>query len=149
MINEQITVTGDVKITVFDENGNIKEVRDIKNLVVDGGKSFIASKIAQSGSLNISYMGIGTGLSSPIYSNTALDSQIAKRQTTAIAYTSGTNQVTFTSSFSGVTHHNTAVSEAGLFCASTGGVMVCRTVFGSFTILSTDTIGISWTLSIL
>lgn len=149
MINDNFSVTGDVLITIFDEYGNVKEERNIKNLVVATGKQFIASKVASSGSLNISYMGIGTGSTSPVSTDTSLVSQILSRQPTAASYTSGSTQATFTASFPGTTYANSAVTEAGLFCSLTGGILVCRTIFGSITILSTDTIGISWTLSIL
>jgi len=45
MINDSFKVTGDVAIQIFDKDGNLKDTREIKNLVVTVGKEFIASRM--------------------------------------------------------------------------------------------------------
>ena len=213
MINDNFSVKGDVHVTVYDENGNIKEERDILNLVVTTGKKFLANKLAAPAQLiwnsavtlaqqfyyngylytvtaagtlpvtpasltttltasttlsggvvlkcdadlttdgvAIKYMAIGTSSTTPTVSDSSLGSQLANRQPVSVSYTSGSGvaaKVVYSASFPGSTFVSTAVTEAGLFCSSTGGILVCRTIFGSFPILSSDSIGISWTLSIL
>lgn len=212
MINDNFSVKGDVHVTVYDENGNIKEERDILNLVVTTGKKFLANKLAAPAQLiwnsavtlaqqfyyngylytvttagtlpatpasltttlaasttlstgvvlkcdadlttdgvAITYMAIGTSSTTPTVIDTSLGSQLASRRPVSVSYTSGSGvaKVVYSASFPGSTFVSTAVTEAGLFCSSTSGILVCRTIFGSFPILSSDTIGISWTLSIL
>jgi hypothetical protein len=41
-----------------------------------------------------------------------------------------------------------AISEAGIFNASSGGTMLCRTVFPVVNKQASDTIAITWTITI-
>ena len=45
MINDNLSVKGEVVITLTDENGNLKARQEINNLVVNTGKAFIASRM--------------------------------------------------------------------------------------------------------
>ena len=45
MITESITLKGTLQVLVLDENGIQKDVRNIDNLVVSAGRSFIASRM--------------------------------------------------------------------------------------------------------
>ncbi len=45
MLQDTIKMTGDLKIVLTDENGQIKHEQEVKNLVVTVGKNFIASRI--------------------------------------------------------------------------------------------------------
>ena len=41
MIKDKLKLSGDVKIELIDQDGHIKETREIKNLVVATGLTFI------------------------------------------------------------------------------------------------------------
>ena len=149
MLQEQVKITGDVFITVYDENHNVKETRDITNLVVFTGKAHIASRVAGiltgEGAL-ISHVGVGTGITAPLSTDTTLGSQLGSRSSATLTHVNGTNTINVTSSISGVTGQ---ITEIGMFNALTGGTMVCRTTFVAISMLSTDSLGISWTITII
>jgi hypothetical protein len=61
MVNDNITVSGELRITLKDSVTNeIKEIRSVKNLVVNVGKAFIASRMLGGTALPMSHMSIGT-----------------------------------------------------------------------------------------
>jgi len=45
--SEVLKITGALTVTLFDKNGNVKDKRDAKNLVVSAGKTFIASSMTK------------------------------------------------------------------------------------------------------
>jgi hypothetical protein len=150
MFSDNINVKGDVHIEIYDtESGTLKKQFDIHNLIVNIGKQFIAGRLA-SASTSITHMAIGTNVTTPVATDTALLSQLGNRVAiTSNTYVSGNNYTTITATFPGSTYASSGITEAGLFTASTGSNAICRTTFGSFAILSTDTIAITWKLSIL
>ncbi len=60
MLNDQLKVTGDVVVEITGPDGQIKDRREIKNLVVSTGKTFIASRIVGTPTA-MSHMAIGVG----------------------------------------------------------------------------------------
>ena len=114
--------------------GSVATVKCIGNMNTDG--------------IAISHMAIGTGTTPPVASNTSLEHQLSDRSSTSLAHVDGTNYVSVTSYFSGSTYASASVTEAGLFTASTGGKLICRTSFGSFSIGSSETIGITWKITL-
>ena len=144
---DSINVKGDVTFTIYDQEGNIKQIINDNNMVLTNGKYFIASKIAGS-SASIAKMAIGSGKNSPSLSDTSLQTQIDVSKNID-TITSLNNIVTVTASFSGSTYASPSISEAGLFSSDVSNNLICRTTFGAFPILSTDVIGISWKLTIV
>jgi hypothetical protein len=151
IFNDNIGVTGDVSIVVTDRAGVEKTRIQIPNLVVTTGKNHIAARMAGAllgagleGAL-ISHIGFGTSVITPTILNTALGSQLASRSVVVLSHTAATNTFTATATFTGTAG---IITEAGMFNALTGGVMICRTVFGAVNILSTDALAIAWTLTI-
>ena len=45
MINENLKLSGQLNIVLKDKAGNIKDQRDVKNLVVNTGLAYIASRM--------------------------------------------------------------------------------------------------------
>ena len=86
MINDNLKLRGDVAIVLKDKNGNVKESREINNLVVTAGLTFICSR--------------------------------------------------------------RAVTEAGVFNASSSGTMLCRTVFPVVNKGADDTMSVTWTITL-
>ncbi|CAB4126754.1 hypothetical protein UFOVP84_20 [uncultured Caudovirales phage] len=150
MFSDHINVKGDVHIEIYDSESGIKKHQfDINNLIVSAGKQWIAGRLASSGT-SITHMAIGTNTSTPTADNTSLLSQLGSRVAiTSNVYVSGNNFITINASFPGSTYASSGITEAGLFTSSTGATAICRTTFGAFAILPTDTIAITWKLSIL
>jgi len=145
-IAESLKITGHVNLVKTNSFGEIVEERSVPNLVVTTGKYFIASKIAATTNspASMTHMGIGTGTASATVSDTGLT------QTGRVALTSQSvlnNTVTFTATFPAGTGDG-AITEAGIFNASTNGTMLCRTVFPTVNKGSGDQITITWVITV-
>lgn len=145
-INENFKVIGDVEIIVTAPDGSVKDHREIKNLVVSGGKYWIASRMVNASDSVMTHMAIGTGSVAPTAGNTALESEAAR---VALASTTrSSNQVTYNTVFAAGTGTG-AITEAGIFNASALGTMLCRTVFSVVNKDTLDSLTINWTVTII
>ena len=148
MVEEQIKVTGHVDIVVTDKDGNIKDTRSIKNLVVTAGKTFIAAsmlKTTTNSPAAMSHMAIGAGTSAAAVGDTALGSQLGR---VSLASASSTGAVvTYTATFPAGTGTG-AVTEAGILNNSSGGDMLCRTVFSVVNKGVDDAMSVTWTVTV-
>ena len=148
MFDEQIKVTGQVSIQVFGKDGAVKDSREIKNLVVTAGKEFIAAsmlKTTTNSPAAMTHMAIGSGTTAAAAGDTALGSQLG-RVALGSASASGAI-VTYTASFPAGTGTG-AATEAGIFNASSGGVMLCRTVFAVINKGADDAMSVSWAITV-
>jgi len=148
MIDEKIKMTGHVDIVVTDKDGNVKDTRSVKNLVLTTGKTCIAAsmlKTTTNSPVAMSHMAIGDGTASAAVGDTAMGSQLG-RVSLATATSSGA-VVTYTASFPAGTGTG-AVTEAGIFNNSSGGDMLCRTVFSVVNKGSDDAMSITWTVTV-
>ena len=90
-------------------------------------------------------MGIGTGSTAAAAGDSALGSQ-ADRNALTSTTVSGT-AVTYLASF-GAGEGTGAITEAGLFNAASAGDMLCRTVFAVVNKGSSDSMTITWTVTV-
>ena len=90
-------------------------------------------------------MAIGTGSTAAAASNTALGSQSAR--TTLTSTTVSGADITYVDTFPAGTGTG-AITEAGLFNASSGGTMLCRTVFSVVNKGASDSMTITWTVTV-
>jgi len=148
MTEEQIKITGHVDIVVTGKDGEIKDSRSIKNLVVTTGKTFIAAsmlKTTTDSPAAMTHMAIGAGTTAAAIGDTALGSQLG-RVTLASAASVGA-VVTYTATFPAGTGTG-AVTEAGILNASSGGTLLCRTVFAVVNKGSDDAMAVTWTITV-
>lgn len=140
MINDNLTLTGAVSIAVNDE-----VVKEIPNLVVTAGKAFVASRMKDTTKGAMSHMSIGTGTTSAAAGNTTLVTELDRNALTSTTVTS--NAVAYVCTWA-AGDGTGAVTEAGLFNASSGGDMLCRTVFSVVNKGSADSMTITWTITV-
>ena len=145
MINDSIKVTGELKLTLTRPDGNVKHEVIIPNLVVTTGKSYIASRMKDASATAMSHMAIGTGSTAAAAGNTALGSEAGRVSLTSTTVTN--NDVAYVATFPAGTGTG-ALTEAGIFNASSSGTLLCRTVFSVINKASADTLGITWTVSV-
>jgi hypothetical protein len=145
MINENLNVTGKLKIELFDGFGGLKSSETVDNLVVTSGLSYIASRIKDATATAMSHMAIGSGTSAAVLADTALGTELGRVALTSTSVT--TNAVTYSASF-GAGVGTGAVAEAGLFNASSAGTMLCRTVFSVVNKSASDVLVITWVVTI-
>lgn len=152
MIKEALQAKGELTIALFDETGNKYFEKKEKNLVVLVGREWIAARMKDAGiPPQITHMEIGQGTTAPAAGNTTIEIPFAPQARVANSVAGGTvvsNSVTYTATFPAGVGTGT-VTEAALFNNSTTGTMVCRTVFAPVGKVATDSMAISWTISIL
>ena len=146
MIKDTLGATGRPNVVLFDADGHVKESRDIPNLVVTTGLAYIASRMKDATATAMTHMAVGSSTTAAAAGDTALGTQIGSR----VALTSTTvtsNAVVYVASF-GAGVGTGAITEAGIFNASTSGTMLCRTVFSVVNKAAADTLQITWTITI-
>lgn len=146
-INENVKPTGLVTVVQKNAAGQIIKEFQVPNLVVTSGKNHIAAKIAATTNspAAMTHMAIGTGTSTPGVSDTALGTQTGRVSLSGSVVS--TNTITYTATFPAGTGDG-AITEAGVFNASSGGTMLCRTTFPVVNKASGDTIAITWVVTV-
>ena len=145
MLQDSIKVTGDLKIVVTGPDGKVKEEQEFKNLVVTTGKNFIASRMKDTTDAAMSHMAIGTGTTAAAAGDTTLGTEAGRVALTSTTVT--TNSVAYVATFPAGTGTG-AITEAGIFNASSSGTLLCRTVFSVINKGAADTLGITWTVTV-
>jgi len=146
MINDNLKLRGDVAIVVKDKDGKVKDSREIHNLVVSAGLEYICSRMAGTSASVMSHMAVGSGTTAASAGQTDLVSALGSREALDSS-TASTNTITYVSSFE-AGEGTGAVTEAGVFNASSGGTMLCRTVFAVVNKDADDTMSITWTITL-
>ena len=143
--NDETRALGKLNIEVKDKDGKLKQREEVKNLVVDTGLAYIASRMKDASATAMSHMAIGTGSSAAAAGNTALGTEAARVALTSTTVTS--NAVAYVASFAAGTGTG-AITEAGILNAASSGTLLCRTVFSVVNKGASDSMTITWTVTI-
>jgi hypothetical protein len=148
MINENLKLSGQLNILLKDKAGNVKEQREVKNLVVNAGLAYIASRMVGTSKGVMSHMSLGSSTTAAAAGQTDVVSVLGSREALDSTTISGTNneKVIYASSFE-AGDGTGAVTEAGIFNAASGGDMLCRTVFSVVNKAADDTLSVTWTIT--
>ena len=154
-------VTGMVNVKHFNAAGDLLNEFDVPNAVVVGGLGFIACRLTNASCGNqMSHMALGADgtantLVGGVYTNTTLGSQLTgggdgntgRVALTTAGGTAVAREVTYGATFaSGVA--TGSVQEAGIFNASSGGLMLARTTFPVITKQPTDSLAVTWKITL-
>lgn len=148
MVQDHLKITGAVSIQLLNADGSVKDERKIKNLVVTTGKTFIAAsmlKTTVNTPVAMTNMAVGAGTAAAAAGDTALASELGRVALSSA--TSADNVVTYTAVFPAGTGTG-AVTEAGILNASSGGTLLCRTVFSVVNKGASDAMSITWTITV-
>ena len=146
MISDTLKAIGSLRIERFDESGQCVESRDVKNLVVQAGKVFIASRMVSADAPLMSHMSIGTGTTTPASTDNSLTTEVARVAMSSVP-TSADNVVTYIALFpAGV--GTGALTEAGIFNDASAGSMLSHTTFAVVNKGANDSISITWSITI-
>lgn len=140
MLHETLTMKGALSIAI---NGEV--VQEVPNLVVTTGKNYVASRMKDTTETAISHMAIGTSTTAAAAGDTALGAEEHRNTLTSTTVTA--NVVTYVAEFA-AGEGSGAIAEAGLFNASSGGTMLCRTVFSVVNKGASDSMTITWTVTV-
>ena len=148
---------GNLNIIVTDEFGAIKENIFTKNLVVTTGKNWIAGRLKNTlGGHTIpnemTYMEIGTDTSDlvgvpVIVGQTTLTTPLVRVDLNPVGGAVAGNVITYTATFPPSGTYIGAITEAGIFDASSSGTMLCRTKFLPVNKAAADTMTIVWSVT--
>ena len=140
MLNDGLKLTGKLSIAIND-----KVVQEVPNLVVTAGKGYVASRMKDTSATAMSHMAIGTGSTAAAAGNTALGSESARTALTSTTVSGA--DIVYVDTFAAGTGTG-AITEAGIFNASSGGTMLCRTVFSVVNKGASDAMTITWTVTV-
>lgn len=141
-VYEKAVATGHISLRLVGPDGSLKESRDIKNVVVTVGKSFLAEWLTTAQLTGfMQYIGLGTGTNAASASDTALQTELSTRVAGMLTFSANVwqNQATF-----GPGVDTGAITEAGLFSASSGGTLFARQVFPVVNKAAGDSLQLTW-----
>ena len=153
--DESVTVKGFVDLMVYDQFGKLKEERHFDNGITNTGFEVIADRIADHSAFTgnqPNYIALGTGSTAFSVSQTALVTELAggsyaRQQDTDATYTSGSKSFAISATFAaGVA--TGALTESGLFDASSSGNMMARQTFSTINVGASDSITVTWTITL-
>jgi hypothetical protein len=146
-LTNDVKLKGHIWLILVDEKMRLKDYREVDNVVVSVGKNYVAAWLAaasQAGTF-MQYLAVGTGTNAAAITDTTLQTELPTR--VAGTVTSSTNiwqnQATFN-----VGVDTGAITEAGIFSASSGGTLLARQVFAVVNKSVGDSLQITWQLSI-
>ena len=165
-INESAgTVTGNLVLTIIDSlSGETRDILNLKNLVVNTGKEYIAACLAYGeNERKVDHIALGLSNKNPMKSDTRLDGEIAREAIQSVEHEPGTSSVTYRVFFPpGVA--TGSISEAGIIRSSEkeeesdspvimtllprNETLLSRTVFPMVLKREIDSVTIEWTITI-
>jgi len=141
-------IKGWLDIYLRDELGYLKEERHLHNVITHDGNEHVADQMSDQGQATMGYMAVGTGTEAATSADTALQAEISRVPLTSKTQqpSPNENQVKYVADWGAGTATG-AITEAGIFNADSGGVMMCRQVFAEINKGTADTLTINWTLT--
>jgi len=150
-MKEKLGLRGEIEILLLDKDGKIKDVRRITNVITNTGKAQTAGLINGVVTTAFTYIAIGTGTTAESASDTALETETHRESATCSRVTTNVTNDTaqLQATFSGYTGTE-AVTESGVFDASTGGNMLCRKTFSAINVDwdAGDSLQITWKITV-
>lgn len=146
MFNDNVTPKGRIKFDLYDSSGNLKETREINNVVVTVGKNYLADWLTQATQADyfMRYIALGTGTNAANASDTALQTELSTR--VAGTLTPSSNVWQNVASF-GPGVDTGAITESGIFSASTSGTMFARQTFAVINKGAGDSLQVTWQIT--
>ena len=139
MINDDLRLTGALTISL---NGVV--VQETNNLVVTAGKNWVADRMNDANTV-MTHMALGTSDTAAAAGQTALVAELDRNGLTST--TVSTNTIAYACTWA-AGDGTGAITEAGLFDAASSGDMLARTVFSVVNKGASDSITITWTITI-
>lgn len=140
--NEGIYYDVNMHIELRDKDGNLKDERFVHNTVTTAGKNGVADQLLASPTLSKpTHMAVGTGTPSGTALGTELDRNALTSKTRSGAV------VTMVGDWA-AGDGTGAITEAGIFDASSAGNMYCSASFSVINKAAGDSLSISWTLTV-
>jgi len=143
MSADAATMRGHVRLEVFGPDGELRDSREVDNLIVTVGRNGVMDQLLASPTINKpTHMAVGTGAVAPALGDTALGTESARVALTS--KTRSTNVLTLVGDYAAGTATAT-LTEAGVFDAASTGNMYSRATFTGIAKGASDTLKVTWT----
>ena len=139
MIHDDLKLTGALTIALNDEI-----VQETENLVVTAGKNWVADRMNNANAV-MSHMAVGTGTNAAAAGDTTLQTENDRNALTSTTVTD--NAVAYVATWA-AGDATAALTEAGIFDASSSGDLLARTVFSVVNKGAADSMTITWTITV-
>lgn len=139
---DKIELVGQLEFYLNDEL-----IQTVRNTVVTAGKNHVADVLGNGSVYSGKYIQVGTGTAPAAVGDTNLQTPKGTRE---LGLLSATGNLVRLEAVMSVGNPSTseALTEAGIFSASSGGFMIARTVFPVVNKASDDTLRIIWTIAV-
>lgn|SRR5262245_50671733 len=147
MLDEAPTIKGHCHIELRGPDGELKEVRDVENLIVSAGRDAIIERLDSAPTTAApSHMAVGTGSTAAAAGQTTLTTELDRNALTS--NTSSGGVLTMVGNWAAGDATNSAIAEAGVFNAASTGTMYSRATFTAINKGASDTLQITWTYTL-
>lgn len=145
-MEDKLKVTGRINFKLFGADGKLKDEREINNVVVTVGKNYLATWLtaATQADYFMRYIGLGTGTNAANASDTTLQTELSSR--VAGTLTPSSNVWQNVASF-GPGVDTGAITESGIFSASSAGTMFARQTFAVINKGAGDSLQVTWQIT--
>jgi len=140
-----LNAKGRLTIEQFDKEGNLIHAEDTTNVVVSDGLDYITERMKDNTTTVMSHMAVGSDNTAAAAGDSTLGTELGRVALTSTTVSS--NTITYVGDFPAGTGTG-AVVEAGVLNNTTGGDLLCRTVFSVVNKAAADTLKITWTLTV-
>jgi len=145
-IEEMLKMTGELRLTLTDEHGEVKQDIVVKNLVTTVGRGVIADRMKAAPAIAaMTHMAVGTNSTAAAAGDTTLGTELARVALTSTGVAGAV--ITYIATF-GPGSGTGALVEAGIFNAGAAGSLLARTVFSVINKAAGDSLTITWTVTI-
>lgn len=148
-IEKKVKLSGAFTLELFGADGKLKDSRYVKNTIVTVGKNFLAAWLiaASQSTPFMEYQGLGTGTTAAVVGDTDLETPLATRIQGTLTVPGSVNIVQNQAIF-GAGVNTGALTEAGLFSLIAAGTLFARQVFPVVNKSATDSITITWQVTL-
>lgn len=145
-IKEELPIKENVHIELRGPDGELKEVRDIQNLITTVGRNAILEQLdASPANAKPSHMAVGTGTNAAAAGDTALQTELDRNALTSKNVAA--NVATMVADWA-AGDATGAITEAGILNAGSAGDLYSRAVFAVVNKGAADTLQITWTYTL-
>lgn len=142
-MKDELRLRHNVTVEVRGPDGELKDRREVHNLVPTAGLNAIATLLKE-GTTRPKYIAVGTGTTAAAAGDTTLQTEVKRKEATVtVTEADVLLEVEF-----GAGEAEGAITEDGLLSAAAGGTLFARAVFAAVNIGAEDTLTVKHTLTV-
>ncbi len=142
---EGLRIHGRFWFSIYNSKGKLKEERELDNAMTTTGIASVAALlVADKSFTGYDYIAIGTGTTAVASGDVALGSEVGRMSTSGTVVT--TTSALDTAQFVSITTFGAsfAITEVGVFNATSSGNLLCRQTFAAINVVSGDSLQVTY-----